>query len=475
MDALFTNLNNIATNVCIILVFYYLALDAIYLILLFTGFFSVSNYFKKRGYAAYQIIADSEFTPPVSVIVPAYNEEKSIVDVVHSLLSLNYPRYEIIVVNDGSEDATLAKLHKAFDLTRVDKAVKISIPSEPIRGVYVSGKYPKLIVLDKFNGGGKADALNAGTNLAYYPLVCAIDADTMLEKDALLHIVKPLIESNREIAAVGGIVRVANGCEIANGRIVRVRVSTNPLVGFQVIEYLRAFLAGRSGWSAINALLIISGAFGLFRKDLLIELGGFANNTLGEDAEMVVRLHKKLRRKGKNYRIAFIADPICWTIVPEDFSALANQRKRWHIGLIETLVSHIDLLLNPRYGTVGLLAMPYYFIFEMLGPFFEILGLTCFLYLLVVGMMSIEILLGLLVASLLFGTLVSVGAILIEEFSYNRYETWSDLALLILYSFIEGFGYRQILSFIRVAAFFDWLGGRREWKVVQKQGFTHCD
>lgn len=464
-------INNIVISLSKILVFYFFTLNTIYLILLVIGIFSVKGYFRKRKFAGYEIIKNSPLTPPVSIIVPAYNEEKTIVDITRSLLALSYPHYEVIVVNDGSKDRTLNCLKEAFELTKINKAIKIAIPSQPINSYFVSKKHTNLTIIDKDNGG-KADALNAGVNFAHYPLVCTIDADTILEEKALLRIVKPIVEYGKEVAAVGGIVRIANGCSIKNSRIAHVHTPKNLLAGFQVIEYLRAFLTGRTGWSALNSLLIISGAFGLFRKDLVVKVGGFAPDTIGEDAEIVVRLHRHLKKERSDYKILFTADPICWTQVPENLRTLLMQRKRWHIGLIETLTRHIKILFNPRYGKLGFIALPYFFFFEMLGPFVELLGFAAIIYGLGAGIVDFNIFASFMAVSVLYGILLSMGAILVEEFSYNRYETWYDLTLLLLYAVLENFGYRQFLSLVRAMAFFDWLLGRRKWVPSQRRKFA---
>lgn len=351
---------------------YFLLLQGSYLILLLISFVAVLRYRRIVDHEHWRGIIQSPLTLPISLIAPAYNEERTIVESVRSLLSLEYPEYEVIVVNDGSRDATLDTLIEHFELRAIPVTIEYSIPCQPIRDVYRSARYPRLVVIDKENGG-KADALNAGIIMAAHPLFCAMDADSLLEGNALLRITRPFLEQP-ETVAVGGIVRIANGCRVEHGQVTEISLSSNPLVIFQHVEYLRAFLFGRVGWSALGALLIISGAFGVFKRQVVLDIGGYRHDTVGEDFELVVRMHRHMRDHKIPYRIVFLPDPVCWTEAPETLRVLGQQRNRWQRGLIDTLRIHRRMGLNPRYGRVGLLAMPYFVIIELIGPVIEMSG-----------------------------------------------------------------------------------------------------
>jgi len=360
----------------IILVYFFL-LNSLYLFFIILSAFGLNRYKHINAFINFKEIFQMPLVKPISIIAPAYNEENSIVESARSLLSLEYPQYEVIVVNDGSKDKTLQKLIKAFDLKKTKWVFRKSVDTKPIKGIYKSLSNPKLIVIDKINGK-KADALNAGLNISHYPLFCGIDGDSILEKAALLKMVRPFLEDPERTVAAGGILKLSNGSEVRTGQVTKVRVPRNWLARFQILEYLRAFLGGRLGLSMLRSSLIVSGAFGLFRKDIALKCGGYRAETIGEDIDLVVRMRKYLHEQRISYRIAYIPDPICWTEAPETLKSLANQRIRWHQGLIETITYSKKMLFNPRYGITGLFAMPFYLIFEMVGPLIEATGYTLF-------------------------------------------------------------------------------------------------
>jgi cellulose synthase/poly-beta-1,6-N-acetylglucosamine synthase-like glycosyltransferase len=413
----------------------------------------------------------SPLTPPISVIAPAYNEAANIAESVRSLLMLNYPEFEVIVVNDGSTDRTLAVLVERFGLRPVPRSFEYAVPCRPIRAVYASPESPSLVVVDKDNGG-KADALNAGLNLARHPLFCAIDADSVLEADALLRVVRPFVEEPGLTVACGGIVRIANGCEIRAGRVVGVRLPRRILPLVQVVEYLRSFLFGRMGWSALNGLLIISGAFGLFDRRAAVLAGGYAHDTVGEDMELVVRMHRRLREQGVPYRVAFVPDPVCWTEAPETLRVLRRQRNRWHRGLIDTVWRHRAMFGRPRFGIVGLLAMPAFVVFELLGPLVELSG-----YLIVplcywLGILDVRFMIVFLTLAVLYAILLSVSAVLLEDMAYRRYPRVRDLAVLALAGVAENLGYRQVTAWWRARAFWDYWRGDLRWGRMERRGIA---
>jgi cellulose synthase/poly-beta-1,6-N-acetylglucosamine synthase-like glycosyltransferase len=355
----------------------------------------------------------------------------------------------------------------------VRKAMRGSIPCETIRGVYVSRSNPGLVVIDKDNGG-KADALNAGVNAARFPYVCAVDADAILEEDALLRVAKPLLDEPDLVAATGGIVRIANGCTIEHGRVIEVGLPKSRLATLQTVEYFRAFLVGRVGWSKLQSLLIISGAFGLFRRSIVEAVGGYSTDTVGEDMELVVRLHRHLRERGEEYRIEFVPDPVCWTEAPEDMRTLSRQRRRWQRGLAETLWHHRKLTFNPRYGLLGMFGMPYFMIFELLGPVIEFLGYVALPIAVILGMLSFTYLIAFAVVAILLGVLLSVSALALEEFSFRRHRSGMDVTRMLTYSVLENFGYRQLVTFWRALAYVDLARGKKAWGAHKRKGIGYA-
>lgn len=407
--------------------------------------------------------------PPISVVIPAYNEEATIVTSVRSMLQLRYSEHEVIVVNDGSRDATLEQLVQAFDLEIFPQAYHVRLPTQKVRGVYRSASHPRLRVLDKDNGG-KADAINCGINAARYPLFCCVDADSILDRDSLLHVVQPFIEDARTVAC-GGTVRLANGCEVKSGNLLKAGLPASWLARFQIVEYLRGFLFGRMGWSRPNGLLIISGAFGLMHKDTVIEVGGYRRQTIGEDMELIVRMHRLLSKKGQPYRITYVPEPVCWTQAPEDRQTLRNQRVRWQRGLSESLWLNRGLLFARPPGVAAWIAFPYFLLFEWAAPLLEFLGYLVMAWLLASGAVRVDIALLFLAVALGFGVLLSTVALLLEELSFHIYPRKRDLLILFAFSVLENFGYRQINVVWRLIGTWQWLRGKQGgWGAMQRKG-----
>jgi len=448
---------------------YLLAVNSYYLLLMVAGFLRTRRALREIFRPDQRRLMRSPITPPISLLAPAFNEEANVAENVRSLLMLDYPLFEVILINDGSRDRTLDIVIRQFGLRPSARSFEYAVPCRTIRGVYESPTYPNLVVVDKENGG-KADALNAGLNLAWYPLFCAIDADSVLEPDALLRLVRPFVEAPLETVAAGGIIRVANGCDIRAGRVRQVQLARRLLPLMQIVEYLRAFLFGRMGWSAGNSLLVISGAFGLFDKRVVVSVGGYATDTVGEDMELVVRIHRYLRDRGRRYRIGFVPDPICWTEVPETRRVLRRQRTRWQRGLIDTLWRHRALIGNPRYGAVGLLAMPGFLAFELLGPIVEFSGYVLLPLLWLAGVLSVQYALAFLLLAVLYAALVSSVAVLLEDISFRRYPRVRDLGLLVLAAVIENLGYRQLTTWWRVRAVWEFARGDHSWGVMERRG-----
>jgi len=409
----------------------------------------------------------SGFEPPVSLLVPAYNEEATIASSVRSLLQLDYPEFEIVVVNDGSRDATLEALAKAFELEVLPEAHCRRLPAKAVRAIYHSRLHANLRVVDKENGG-KADALNVGINASRFPLFCAMDADSILQRDSLRRVTQPFLDDPRTIAS-GGTVRIANGCTVSGGHLERVALPRNLLALVQIVEYLRAFLFGRLGWATLNAVLIISGAFGVFRKDTVVEAGGYRADTIGEDMELVVRLHRVLRSRRQPYSIHFVPDPICWTEAPEDLAVLKGQRIRWQRGLAESLHSNRGLVRTG--GAAGLLAFPFFMVFECYGPLIEVAGYLFMAAMFLVGHISAAAFLAFLALAFSLGFLLSVSALLLEELAFHLYPRFSQMAALVGVALVENLGYRQLVTLWRLVGLTRWLrGARSTWGTMTRKG-----
>lgn len=409
--------------------------------------------------------------PPIALLAPAYNEAATIENSVRSLLALEYPSYEVIVINDGSKDQTLDVLTRAFALAPAELDRNTALYHQPVRATYRSSEFPQLFVIDKVNGG-KADALNAGLNLARAPLVCSMDADSILEPDALLRVAQPFVEDPQRVIAAGGTVRVANGCNVVEGRVTRIGLPKNIWALFQTVEYLRAFLLARLAWSRMGALTIVSGAFGLFRRAAVIEVGGYATNTVGEDMEMIVRLHRRFRELNRPYKIAFVPEPVCWTEVPESLTVLARQRTRWQRGALETFVAHRAMLFNPKYGRVGMMGLGLVLLFDVLAPATEIVGYLLVPLMWALGLLSFEFFAAYLGVTFALGVAVSVGSLAIEEAELRRFPKVSDLLILALAAVFENFGYRQLNSWWRLRGCWQWLRGDQSWGAMTRKGFA---
>lgn len=447
---------------------YFVALNGVYLLLNLLASLSLYRIHQLREIDELPH-ARTMLEPPISVLVPAYNEETTIAATVRSVLQLTYPSFEIIVINDGSRDHTLEVLQQEFALLPFPEAYRVQLPTEAVRGIYRSTLHPHLRVIDKANGG-KADSLNAGINAARYPLFCGVDADSILQRNSLQQVVQPFLR-NPDMIATGGTVRAANGCEVKDGYLVRVGLPRNPLARFQVIEYLRAFLFGRLGWSSLNAVLIISGAFGLFKKEAVIAAGGYRRNTIGEDMELVVRLHRHMREQGRPYRIEFVPDPVCWTEVPEDLRTLRNQRVRWQRGLSESLSSHWRLMFSRRGGWPGWVAFPYMLLFEWLGPVLEFGGYLWFLYAFLAGLISWQAFAVFLFLAVGMGILLSASGLLLEEMAFRLYPRKRHLAVLALYVILENLGYRQLNAWWRLVGLAQWIRQKEhQWGTMKRKG-----
>ncbi len=448
---------------------YFFTLNSVYLAATLLSFRFLARYVRRLESVDVDDLIASGAAPPITLIAPAYNEERTCVEATRSLLTLQYPEYEVLVVNDGSPDRTLDLLIETFDMVPAHRLPSAELHTTEVRRIYRSLKHPNLWLIDKENGG-KADAINAGLNLCRSPLFCVIDADSLLERDSLMRVCRPFLEDATTVA-VGGIIRIVNGSTVRHGVVEEVRMPRNLLARFQVLEYMRAFLSGRVAWAELNAGLIISGAFGLFRRKTVVDAGGYATDTVGEDMEIVVRLHRYCREQKTPYKIGFIPDPVAWTECPETLRGMSRQRDRWQRGLIESLTRHRRMLLNPRYGAAGLLAYPYFFFLEMLGPLIEVAGYALFITTLLAGRTSEPYVAAFLSLAIVFGIALSTSAVLLEELTFRGYPRFRDLLHLIWLAVAENIGYRQLNSFWRVKGIFSELRRAKHWGKAPRKGF----
>ncbi len=449
---------------------YFLIVNGWYVVLLVSAFLEMRRHLRITQGESRRRLLGSSLAPTISILAPAYNEEATIEQSLRALLALHYSRLEVIVINDGSKDRTVEVLTKAFDLVPVVPIHNRRIQTKPVRAVYRSAAYVGLVVIDKENGG-KADALNVGLNFARSELVCAMDADTLIEADGLQRMVRPFIHEH-EVAATGGTIRIVNGSDVQAGRVTRARVPARPLPGLQVVEYLRAFLFGRLGWNRLGGNLIISGAFGLFRRDLVIAAGGYLHDTVGEDMELVLRLRRRSYETGGPGRIVFVPDPVAWTEAPEKIRILARQRDRWQRGLFDVLNRHRQMLFNPGYGVTGLVVFPYFVFVELLAPVVEAFGVAGLAGGALVGAIDWTFALLFFLTAYGLGTMLTAFTLVLEDFSFHRYLAARDRALLFAWMLMENLGYRQLTVFWRLAGMWKYLRGRKEWGAMERRGFA---
>jgi cellulose synthase/poly-beta-1,6-N-acetylglucosamine synthase-like glycosyltransferase len=450
---------------------YFFAVNTGYLVLIVVAALHFRAHLRAR--AAEVVVLGGEMTPGVSLLVPAYNEEAGIVTSVKALLSLRYPRHEVVVIDDGSADQTFSRLRDAFDLVEIPRQLPSDIDvAARVLDVWVPRDgLTRLLVVRKENSGC-SEALNVGINAAREPLVAMIDADSILEPDALLRVTKPFSDDPTRMVATGGTIRAANGSRVVSGRIVEVRMARSWLTRIQVVEYLRAFLLGRTGWSRLGALILISGAFGVFRRDVVVEVGGLDPNSIGEDFELVVRIHRRMRDEGRDYRVEFVPEPVSWTEAPSSLGVLRNQRRRWHRGLWETLWAYRGMLFRPRYGRIGWVALPYYWLFELVAPLLELYGLIVVPLGLVLGVVDIPYAVLFLAVAYGYGLFVTLAAMAAEEWAFHRHDRWRDLGAAFFASFLENLGYRQLTAWWRLEGWWASLRRRQQvWGVMTRTGF----
>lgn len=451
---------------------YFVLVNSSYLILILLAAAGFAHHLRRIEHAGREETLGSQFAPGVSVLVPAYNEAAGIVASVQALLSLRYPRHEIVVVDDGSADATVERLREAFDLVCIDRELPRDVPVRSrIIDVWVPRDGCTRLVLVRKENGGRSDALNVGINAATEPLIAMIDADSILDPDALVTVAKPFAEDPVRTVATGGVIRAANGCTVVAGRIVSIRTPSTWLPRIQVVEYLRSFFLGRSGWSRLRALVLISGAFGMFRRDVLVEVEGLDADCIGEDFELCVHIHQQMQRSKRDYRVQFVPEPVAWTEVPATFGVLRSQRRRWHRGMWEVLWKYRHMV-RPQHGRIGLIALPYYWVFELIAPVIELAGLILISAGLALGVVDVGSLALFLLVTYGYAIVVTLAAMAVEELSFHRYPRWRDLGATLLAAVVENFGYRQLIAWWRLEGLVAGLrGGKPEWGTMTRQGF----
>ncbi|TNE71231.1 glycosyltransferase family 2 protein [bacterium] len=452
---------------------YAVSVSIFYLAHVFFAFKGMRRYKRRKLFFDEQSFMSSDFIPPLSILAPAYNESATVVDNIRSLFSLNYPNLEIIVINDGSKDDTLQKCINTFQLVKVDFAVQYKVASNEIKAVYKSENpaFRRLVVVDKVNGG-KADALNAGINILSHEYFASIDVDCIIQQDAFIHMMRPFMDSQKRVIATGGVVRIANECEFLNGNITQVRLPKAFLPRHQVVEYLRAFLMGRMAWAEINGLMLISGAFGVFDKAIVMAVGGYNKHTVGEDMELVVRMRKHMHQIKEKYEVAFVPEPLCWTEAPMSYKIFSRQRNRWTRGTIETLWTHKDLFLNPKYGVMGLISYPFWFLFEWLAPILEFSGIFLILAMTYFGLVNWYYFGLFLTLVYTFAIFVTTLSLAFEEFSFPQYRKLRYISALIFTVLTEPFVYHILNSWNAIKGNWDLWRGKKNWGEMTRTGFS---
>ena len=444
-----------------------------YLVIALISIREILLYQRKNSFIDLKKLLSSPYTPPISIVAPAYNEGSTIINSVHSLLSLQYPRFEVIIINDGSTDNTLRKMIKGFSLVKVDYAYNEQIVTQPVRGFYksINPAYSKLLIIDKENGKSKADASNAGVNAAAYPYFVCTDVDCVIDNQALLLMIKPFLDEEKRVIANGAIIRIANGCEVEKGFLVNVKAPKNFLTSVQEIEYLRSYLLGRMAWSKINGLIIVSGGIGLFDREIAIKAGGYDPKSFGEDMELTVRMRKCMHDIGQKYIVKYIPESLCWTEVPPTLDIFMKQRIRWAKGLVQTLFKHRSMWFNPKFGRMGLLSFPYWILYEWLAPMIELIGLISYSYLIFTGKINFEFSLLLLAFVFFFSVMITTISILWEEYTNQVYKSKKEIFKLLLVIFLEPIFFHPIVVYASIKGNLSLLfGTKNAWGNMGRMG-----
>ncbi|WP_235938589.1 glycosyltransferase family 2 protein [Chitinophaga solisilvae] len=454
---------------------YGLVLLLTYAMLAILSIIAVRQYVKRSSYHQLNLLAGSPLAPGITVLAPAFNEGLTIISNVRSLLTLNYPRYEIIIINDGSTDNTMEQLVDEFKLVEVDFAFTVKIRSQPIRRVFKSTDpaYSSLLVIDKVNGKSKADAVNAGINIATFDYFLCTDVDCILHKDTLLELIKPVMqEPKKRVIAIGATLRIANSCEFDEGVMTRMRPPRQLLPRFQEVEYIRAFVLGKMGWSYLNCVPNVSGGLGLFDKEIAIRCGGYDHSSFGEDMELMTRMCRYAYDNRIDYAIRYIPKTLCWTEAPTSLKIFRRQRTRWARGLAQLTFAHFGMFFNPRYGKMGLVIFPYNFFFELLAPIIEFTGIIVYIVLSIMGYINWPYALLLLLFVYTYSVMITTIAILWDQITFRYYKSWREVLYLCMTPFMEFLLYHPLIVFFSLQGYYYFLTGKKStWGNMQRQGF----
>ena len=446
-----------------------------YAILAILSFLNIRKYLRKEGYTDYKVIVGSPMAPGISVIAPAFNEALTIVSNIRSLLTFDYPKYEVIIINDGSTDDTLALVIEEFSLVKVDFAYDIKIKAQEVRGIYKSTDqaYAKLVVVDKFNGKSKADASNVGINVSSFPYFVCTDVDCILHTETLQRLIRPMMEEEKKrVIATGATLRMANSCEIDKGVITKIRAPRPLLARFQEMEYIRSFVLGKMGWSYINAVPNVSGGLGMFDKEIVVKAGGYDPASFGEDMELMLRMHAYVKDNKINAAIRYVPMTLCWTEGPTSLKVFMRQRTRWGRGLVQLMKAHRKMMLNPRYGRVGMIVFPYNFFYELIAPVIETLGIIYYICLILFGSINWPYAIILLVFVYTYAIMISTMAVLWDQLTFHYYKSWKDVVRICSMVFIEMLIYHPlIVTFALRGYFFQLTNRKHSWGNMQRRGF----
>ncbi len=458
-----------------LMVYYSGTLNGIYILITIFSIFGIRKQLRHWSLKTAHFLSRPGMLPSITIIAPAFNEEATIIESSNSLLNLKYSNYDLVIVNDGSRDSTLNTLIRHYDLHKIDLKLRETIKTRNVRGFYANPGHPRLLVIDKVNGG-KADSLNVGINISNADYVCGIDADSLLEPEALTKIAANILDSEIECVAAGGNILPVNGCSVSRGHLDRIGIPRNPIAQFQTTEYLRAFLTSRVGWADMNSLLVISGAFGVFKRRRLIEIGGyltssgkFQKDTVGEDMELVVRLVRHMHRYGRAHKVQYSVLANCWTEVPESLKILYRQRDRWQRGLLDILTFHRKMIFNPYFKEAGMIAFPYFILFEGIGPLIELQGYIMVILAAIFGLLNGKIALLLFIAAIMMGMVNSLLALYASGLQRPLFSLRDKLRLSIM-AIIENIGYRQLQLYIRVAGYINSLKRPKGWGTMVRKG-----
>ena len=436
-------------------------------ILFISVVFGAVSFFTSEKRKKYKSTIDRDYYLPISIIVPAYNEEVTIISTINSLLKLDYKLYEVVVVDDGSSDNTLKKVIDYYKLKPIKKVVRRKIKTKKVKAYYQNNEKVRLVVVNKENGG-KADSLNAGINASNFPYVLTIDADTVLDKNSLAEIAKPIFEDT-SVVAVGGVVKLANELKIEDGKIVDYSLPKKYIEVIQSLEYDRTFLANRTVFDYLNANIIISGAFGLFKKQVLIDIHGYKTNTIGEDMELVIRIHEYCRFRKIPYKIKYATNAVCYTQAPARLKDFKKQRKRWHLGLIQSLSVHKSMFLNPKYGVLGYISYPYYLIYELIAPITETVGLLFIFLAFYLELINFKFMVEYLFVYILFCTICTITSFFNRTYTKMKNISIRDFIKVVFYAFLENFGFRQLVNYYRLSTFFTSKKHKLEWGKIKRK------